>query len=29
MTAIGQQAPYLAPLCRAGQTEGGNVGRKT
>ncbi len=29
MTAIGQEAPYLAPLCLSGRTERGKVGRKT
>ena len=29
MTAIGQEARYLGPLCLSGRTEGGKVGRKT
>jgi hypothetical protein len=29
MTAIGQEAPYLAPLCLSRRSEGGKVGRKT
>jgi len=29
MTAIGQEALYLAPLCLSGRKEGGKVGRKT